>query len=93
MPAAERIPIKSTRSKTHWLSWVVPFPGTDRLFALRSVRPFQPRLVAVVRRYAAWPTGSLYRSPVVMIAQMMRAVLLASATAATFVVRRASKLA
>jgi hypothetical protein len=39
--------------------------------------------VAVVRRYAAWPTGSLYRSPVVMIAQMMRAVLLASATAAT----------
>jgi hypothetical protein len=31
MPSAERIPIKSTRSKTHWLSWIVPFPGTDRL--------------------------------------------------------------
>jgi hypothetical protein len=65
-------------------------PGTDRLFALPSVRPSQPRLVAVVRCYAAWPTGSLYRSPVVMIAQMMRAVLLASATAATLVERRAS---
>jgi hypothetical protein len=50
-------------------------------------------LVAVVGRYAAWPTGSLYRSPLVMIAQMMRAVLLASATAATFVVRRASNAA
>jgi hypothetical protein len=51
-----------------------------------------PNLVwwRVARRYAAWPTGSLYRSPVVMIAQMMRAVLLASATAATLVVRRAS---
>ena len=68
-------------------------PGTDRLFALHSVRPSQPRLVAVARRYAAWTTGSLYRSPLVMIAQMMRAVLLASATAATLVVRRASNCA
>jgi hypothetical protein len=62
-------------------------PGTDRLSALHSVRPSQPYLVAVVRRYAACPTGSLYRSPLVMIAQMMRAVLLASATTATLVVR------
>ena len=53
-------------------------PDTDRLFGLPSVRPSQPRLVAVVGRYAAWPTGSLYRAPVVMIAQMVRAVLLAS---------------
>src|SRR5688500_14724256 len=26
MPSAERIPITSTRSKTHWLSWVVRSP-------------------------------------------------------------------
>jgi hypothetical protein len=90
MPSAERIPDQKHAFEDAPAKLGCSVPGTDRFFALHSVRPSPPHLVAVVRRYAAWPTGSLYRSPLVMIAQMMRAVLLASATAATLVVRRAS---
>jgi hypothetical protein len=93
MPSAERIPDQEHAFEDALAKLGCFVPGTDRLFALHSVRPSQPRLVAVVRRYAAWTAGSLYRSPLVMIAQMMRAVLLASATAATLVVRRASNCA
>ena len=42
-------------------------------------------------RYAASATGSLYRSPLTMMAQTIRAILLASAMAATLVGRRASR--
>ena len=42
-------------------------------------------------RYAASATGSLYRSPLTIMAQTIRAILLASAMAATLVGRRASK--
>jgi hypothetical protein len=41
-------------------------------------------------RYAASATGSLYRSPLTIMAQTIRAILLASAIAATLVGRRAS---
>src|SRR5512132_3569320 len=40
--------------------------------------------------YAASATGSLYRSPLAIMAQAILAILLASATAATFVGRRAN---
>ena len=52
--------------------------------ALRAVRPFQPS------HHAACATGSLYRSPLVIMAQAIRAILLASAMAAIFVGRRAN---
>ncbi len=42
-------------------------------------------------RYRASATGSLYRSPLAIMAQTIRAILLASAIAATLVGRRASK--
>jgi hypothetical protein len=41
-------------------------------------------------RYAASATGSLYRSPLAIMAQTIRAILLASAMAATLVGRRAN---
>jgi hypothetical protein len=62
--------------------------------ALRAVRPPNLHITPVVRRdllYAASATGSLYRSPLTIMAQTIRAILLASAIAATFVGRRASK--
>ena len=75
--------------------------GARRLSKMLSCRlpnslrrmSFQPSHHAGCRRdlvYAASATGSLYRSPLAIIAQAIRAILLASAMAATFVGRRAS---
>src|SRR5512141_1656906 len=65
----------------------------DRL-CITCCSPSQPSHHAIVRRdfvYRASATGSLYRSPLAIIAQTIRAILLASAIAATLVGRRASK--
>ena len=62
--------------------------------ALRAVRPPNLHVAPVVRRDfvdRASAKGSLYRSPLAIIAQTIRAILLASAIAATLVGRRASK--
>jgi len=48
--------------------------------------------VAAVKFQTARNSGSLYASPLIIMAHTIRAVLLASATAAIFVVRRASSL-
>ena len=61
--------------------------------ALRAVRPPNLHITPVARRdlvYRASATGSLYRSPVAIMAQTIRAILLASAIAATLVGRLVS---
>jgi hypothetical protein len=63
-----------------------PFPTVPSRHCRRDL--FQVRLA-----YRAKATGSLYLSPLAIIAQAMRAILLASAIAATFVGRRSSSLA
>src|SRR5712672_1417878 len=66
----------------------------DRRIDRLCITCCSPSITPVVRRdlvYAASATGSLYRSPLTIMAQTIRASLLASAIAATFVGRRASK--
>src|SRR5665213_3820872 len=95
MPSADQVPVISTHSTMRWQMWVVLIAGSTGS-ALRAVRPFQPSHHAGVsdaisftpQVYAASATGSLYRSPVAIIAQAIRAILLASAMAATFMGRR-----
>ena len=61
--------------------------------AIRVVRPPNLHITPGVRRdlvYAASAAGSLYRSPLAIMAQTIRAILLASAIAATLVGRLAS---
>src|SRR6476660_9975069 len=93
MPSADQVPTKSSHSRMLWHKWVVLIAGSTG-FALRAVRPPHLHITPVVRRdlvYVASATGSLYRSPLTIMAQTIRAILLASAMAATFVGRRASK--
>ena len=95
MPSADQVPVKNPHSMMRWHKWVVLIAGSTGS-ALRAVRPPNPRITPVVRRdlvYAASVTGSLYRSPLTIMAQTIRASLLASAIAATLVGRRASKAA
>src|SRR5262245_32544437 len=92
MPSADQVPVKSTRSRMRWHKWVVLIAGSTGS-ALRAVRPPNRHITPGIRRdlvYAASATGSLYRSPLAIIAQTIRASLLASAIAATLVGRRAS---
>src|ERR1700722_4236756 len=92
MPSADQVPIKSPHSTMRGGNWVVLIAGSTGS-ALRAVRPRNLHITPVVRRdlvYAASATGSLYRSPLAIIAQTIRAILLASAIAATLVGRRAS---
>src|SRR6201989_1325659 len=93
MPSADQVPVKSSHSTMLWHKWVVLIAGSTGS-ALRAVRPPNRHITPIVRRdlvYAASATGSLYRSPLTIMAQTIRAILLASAIAATFVGRRASK--
>src|ERR1035441_3992126 len=93
MPSADQVPVISTHSTMRWHKWVVLIAGSTGS-ALRAVRPSNLHITPDVRRdlvYAASATGSLYRSPLAIMAQAIRAILLASAIAATFVGRRASK--
>src|SRR5712672_2331501 len=93
MPSADRVPTNNSHSRMLWHKWVVLIAGATGS-ALRAVRPPNLHITPVIRRdlvYAASATGSLYRSPLTIMAQTIRASLLASAIAATFVGRRASK--
>src|SRR6187397_3278604 len=91
MPSADQIPTKSSHSRMLWHEWVVLIAGSTGS-ALRAVRPPNRHITPVIRRdlvYRASATGSLYRSPLAIMAQTIRAILLASAIAATLVGRRA----
>src|SRR6267142_437094 len=93
MPSADQVPVKNPHSITmRWHEWVVLIAGSTGS-ALRAVRPPTPHISPVVRLdlvYRASAMGSLYRSPLAIMAQAIRAILLASAIAATLVGRRAS---
>src|SRR5262245_35888607 len=92
MPSADQVPTKSSHSTMLWHKWVVPIAGSTGS-ALRAVRPPNFHIAPDIRCdlvYAASATGSLYRSPLTIMAQTIRAILLASAMAATFAGRRAS---
>src|SRR5674476_1391069 len=90
MPSADQVPVKSPHSTMHWHMWVVPIAGSTGS-ALRAVRPPNLHITPDAQRdlvYAASAAGCLQRSPFAIIAQAIRAILLASALAATFVGRR-----
>ena len=80
----------------HWHKWVVLIAGSTGS-ALRAVRPpnlhITPDDSQRDRYYAASATGSLYRSPLAIMAQAILAILLASAMAATLAGLRASNAA
>src|ERR1700733_5268227 len=81
MPSADQVPIKLAHLTMPRPKWVVLIAGSTGS-ALRAVRPPNLHITPVVRRdlvYAASATGSLYRSPVAIMAQTVRASLLASA--------------
>src|SRR5476651_639213 len=87
MPSADQVPTKSSHSTMLWHEWVVLIAGSTGS-ALRAVRPPNLHITPVARRdlvYRASATGSLYRSPLAIMAQAIRAILLASAIAATLV--------
>src|SRR6202051_4527884 len=93
MPSADQVPVISSHSTMLWPKWVVLIAGSTGS-ALRAVRPPNRHITPVARRdlvYRASATGSLYRSPLAIMAQTIRAILLASAMAATLVGRLASK--
>src|SRR6202140_3869483 len=93
MPSADQVPTKLSHSTMLWHKWVVLIAGSTGS-ALRAVRPPNLHITPGARRdlaYRASATGSLYRSPLTIMAQPIRAFLLARALAATFVGRRASK--
>ena len=93
MPSADQVPVKSPHSTMHWHMGVVLIAGSTGS-ALRAVRPPNLHITPDDSQrdlyYAASATGSLYRSPLAIMAQAILAILLASATAATFVGRRAN---
>src|SRR4030081_2517951 len=93
MPSADQVPIKLAHLTMLRPKWVVLIAGSTGS-ALRAVRPPNLHITPVVRRdfvYRASAKGSLYRSPLAIIAQTIRAFLWASAIAATFVGRLVSK--
>src|SRR3977135_2821283 len=93
MPSADQVPTNNSHSRMLWHKGVVLIAGSTGS-ALRAVRPPNLHITPVARRdlvYRASATGSLYRSPVAIMAQTIRAILLASAIAATLVGRRDSQ--
>src|SRR6202020_3094828 len=93
MPSADQVPVINPQSNMRGGNWVVLIARSTGS-ALRAVRPPNLHITPVVRRdlvYRASATGSLYRSPLAIMAQTIRAILLASAIAATVVGRLASK--
>lgn len=97
MPFADRVPVNWTHSTMLWPEWGVPITGSTGLHYLLCA--LHPSLAAVAGtilwrpgRYLASTTGSRYASPLAIIAQAIRAILLASAMAATFTGRRSSSL-
>src|SRR5476651_2629849 len=92
MPSADQVPIKLPHLTMLRPKWVVLIAGSTGS-ALRAVRPPNLHITPVVRRdlvYRASATGALYRSPLAIMAQAIRAILLASAMAATLAGFRAS---
>src|SRR5262245_9042830 len=92
MPSADQVPVISTHSLMLWPIWVVLIAGSTGS-ALRAVRPPNRHITPDTRCalvHAASAAGSLYRSPLAIIAHAILAILLASAIAATFVGRRAN---
>src|SRR6202171_2792008 len=92
MPSADQVPTNNSHSRMLWHKWVVLIAGSTGS-ALGAVRPPNLHITPVVRRdlvYRASATGSLYRSPLTIMAQTIRASLLASAIAATSVGRRSN---
>ena len=92
MPSADQVPVNKPYSTMRWHEWVVLIAGSTGS-ALRAVRPPNLHITPVVRRdlvYRASAMGSLYRSPLAIMAQAIRAILLASAIAATLVGFRAN---
>ena len=93
MPSADQVPINNPHSTMLGGTWVVLIAGSTGS-ALRAVRPPNLHITPDDSQrdlyYAASATGSLYRSPLAIMAQAILAILLASATAATFVGRRAN---
>src|ERR1700684_377548 len=93
MPSADQVPTNNSHSTMLWHEWVVLIAGSTGS-ALLAVRPPNLHITPVVRSdlvYRASATGSLYRSPLAIMAQTIRAILLASAIAAPSAARRASK--
>src|SRR6266403_1648317 len=79
MPSADQVPTKSSHSTMLWHKWVILIAGSTGS-ALRAVRPPNLHITPVVRRdlvYAASATGSLYRSPLAIMAHAIRAILFA----------------
>src|ERR1700687_3177333 len=92
MPSADQVPTKTSHSRMLWHMWVVLIAGSTGS-ALRAVRPPNLHITPDVRRdlvYRASATGSLYRSPLAIMAQTLRAILVAGAIAGTFVGPRGS---
>ena len=73
---ADQVPVKSSHSiLMRWHEWVVLIAGSTGS-ALRAVRPPNLHITPVVRRdlvYRASAMGSLYRSPLAIMAQAIRA--------------------
>ncbi|MET4449247.1 hypothetical protein ABIB75_007560 [Bradyrhizobium sp. GM2.2] len=81
----DQVPTKSSHSRMLGHKWVVLIAGSTGS-ALRAVRPPNFHVTPVVPRdlvYRASATGSLYHSPLTIMAQTIRASLLASAIAGT----------
>src|SRR5205814_7880652 len=89
MPSADQVPVKTAHSTMRWHKWVVLIAGSTGS-ALRAVRPPNLHITPDVRRDLVYRAnaGFLYRSPLAITAQAIRAILLASAMAATLVGRR-----
>src|ERR1035437_4071850 len=70
MPSADQVPTNNSHSRMLWHKWVVLIAGSTGS-ALRADRPPNFHITPVVRRdlvYRASATGSLYRSPLTIMA-------------------------
>ena len=81
MPCADKVPVNSPYSPMRWHKWVVLIAGSTGS-ALRAVRPPNFHITPDIRCDLVY-AASAERSPLAIIAQTMRAILLASAMAAT----------
>src|SRR6187455_3270091 len=92
MPSADQVPVIIAHSKDAMAHVGCPIARSTGS-ALRAVRPPNLHITPDVRRdfvHAASATGSLWRSPLAIMAHVILAILLASAMAATLVGRQAS---
>lgn len=91
MPFARFGSRSQTRTRGAWVFVGFPDPAVQPACCISSYPPFPTSSGAVARPVFCYTIcGSRYRSPLAIIAQIMRAFLLASATAATLAFRLAS---